>query len=126
MTADPHSLQSLREAVANPWPDRQVTVTKKVTKGSFGGISVEQCDMTLSGDTHTSTNWRSICFESHSVGKLEEMLQRLVKEQGPAMGIGEWFKAVPGSTVQGYPAFIMAASHDTQAMATNVVASAQN
>ncbi len=108
--------QSLKEAVSNPWADRYVTVAKKITKGSFHGVSVEQCDVTVSGSLHTSPKWRSICFESYSIAKLEEVLSFPVKDSG------ECLKLVPGSSVQGYPAFIMAASHVDHS-ATNMVVS---
>lgn len=123
MITDPHLLQSLNEALSSPWADRHVTVAKKVAKESFRGVSVEQCDITVSGGLHTSPNWRSVCFESHSVAKLEEVLKCPVK--GSMLGIGDWLKAVPGSIVQGYPAFIMAASHgDHSPATTNMVVSA--
>lgn len=111
MTIDPHSLHSLEDALSSPWADQHVTVRKTVTKGRCHGVSVEQSDITVSGGSHSCPQWRSVCFESFSTAKLEEVLNCPV--QGSTTTVGEWLKAIPGSTVQGYPAFIMAASHES-------------
>ena len=123
MSTDPHSLHTLEHALSSPWADRHVTVRKTVTKGRFHGVSVEQSDIAVAGSSHTCPQWRSVCFESFSKAKLEEVLKCPVKGstmsvgdcpiQGSTVAIGEWLKAIPGSIVQGYPAFIMEPSHMT-------------
>lgn len=107
LLTDTESLKSVDEALSIPWANRLLPVSKQVTKGAVHGVSVEQSDIELSGELFcTHAKWRTICFESHS---LHEMLQREVK--GGKVGMEEYLRAVPGSSVQGYPTFIMKEAH---------------
>lgn len=103
---DRDSLKSVDEALSIPWANRLLPVSKRVTKGTIQGVSVEQSDLELSGELFCAhAKWRTICFESHSLHKVEEMLQHKVKRS--EVGIADYLRAVPDSSVQGYPAFIM-------------------
>ena len=116
--SDAPLVQALTESVSTAWADKQVAVTKTITKGGFQGISVEQSDITLSGDVCTSPNWRTICLESGDVGDIERVLQW--RGQAASKGLGPLLKEVPGSIVEGYPAFIMAASHKDSSPPANM------
>jgi hypothetical protein len=93
----------VKEALSVPWANRLLSVSKHVTKGIIHGVTVEQSDLELSGEAFSEhAKWRTVCFESHSIHKIEEMLQREVKGRKV-----EDYLQVPDSVVQGYPAFII-------------------
>ena len=101
---DPESGKSVEEALSIPWENQLLSISKHVTKGYVHGVSVEQTDLILSGELcSVCTKWRTVCFESRSVHKVEEMLQRAVK----AKKVEDHLREVPDSLVQGYPAFVM-------------------
>lgn len=101
---DPESRKSVEEAMSAPWVNQSLSVSKHITKRSVHGISVEQTDLILSGELCSAhTKWRTICFESHSVHEIEEMLQSKVKGKK----LEDHLREVPNSLVQGYPAFVM-------------------
>ena len=95
--------RSLEEALDATWPPRLVCIKKDIFKGVRRGISVEQCDIEVSGGLHKQTYWRSICFEA-SIIKIQKFLQ---KEVGPGKSLKEVLCEPLGSMVQGYPGFIL-------------------
>lgn len=69
---------------------------------------MEQSDLKLSGEFFCAhTEWRTICFESHS---LEDLLRKEVTLIGSKVRIQDYLTGVPESSVQGYPAFIKSLS----------------
>ena len=103
---DTNSIYSLNEALSSPWPNRIVSVSKQITKRTVHGVNVEQSDLRVSRQQSSLyTDWRTICFESNSLHKLDGLLQCEVKAL--RIGIQDYLRAIPNSVVQGYPAFIL-------------------
>lgn len=111
LCTDKECTESLSEALSSSWSNQLVSVSKRVSKDSIDGVSVEQSDLTVTtGRQHASTHWRSVCLESHLLSKIEQLLSKETKpdqEKVPAK-FGEYLRAVPNSIVQGYPSFILA------------------
>lgn len=103
---DSSSIYSLDEVLSSPWPNRIVSVSKQITKRTVHGVSVEQSDLRVSEQQSSLyTDWRTICFESGSLHKLDEILHYEVKAL--RVGVQDSLRAIPNSVVQGYPAFIV-------------------
>ena len=82
-----------------------------MTKNYVAGVSVEQSDLTVTVDRHI-THWRTICVESHSRSKIQDMLSSEVKGDTSKISVGQFLRTLPNSVVQGYPLFVMRMSQD--------------